>query len=141
MQIAFHRLSPDTPIPEYKTPGACAFDIASIEERTLQPGERALLRTGLVIKVPPGHVLLLLSRSSNAKKGIRLGNSVGTIDQDYCGPNDELMAAMHNFGHEPYTVQKGERVMQGLIVPIVKAEFIEPTEWAANDRGGFGTTG
>ena len=141
MHVSFRRLSPDTPIPEYKTPGACAFDIAVIEEKTLQPGERYLFSTGLVVAVPKGHALLLFSRSSNAKKGVRLSNSVGVIDQDYCGPNDELKAAVHNFGNEAYTVQKGERIMQGLIVPIARATFVEQTDLAGQDRGGFGTTG
>jgi dUTP pyrophosphatase len=141
MQISVRRLSPDTPLPEYKTDGACGFDIAVIEEKTLAPGERYIFRTGLVVSVPAGHVLLLVSRSSNAKKGIRLANGVGTIDQDYSGPNDELHCALHNFGSEPYTVQKGERLVQGLIIPIIRAEFIEPESWSGQDRGGFGTTG
>lgn len=141
MEISFRRLVPEAVIPEYKTSGAVAFDIAVIEEKTLQPGERQLFRTGLVICVPPDHALLVFSRSSNAKKGVRLSNSVGVIDQDYCGPNDELKAALHNFGSEPYTVQAGERVMQGLIVPIAKAQFIEVIDTQAPDRGGFGTTG
>ncbi|MDQ5952200.1 MAG: dUTP pyrophosphatase [Patescibacteria group bacterium] len=141
MQISFRRLSPDAVIPEYKTTGACAFDIAVTEEKTLQPGERALLSTGLVVAVPTGHALLLFSRSSNAKKGIRLSNSVGVVDQDYCGPTDELKCALHNFGQEPYTVQKGERVAQGLIVPIARGTFTEAAELNAPDRGGFGTTG
>ena len=141
MQISFRRLSPETPVPEYKTPGACAFDIAVIEEKTLQPGERHLFSTGLVIAVPPDHALLLFSRSSNVKKGVRLSNSVGVIDQDYCGPTDELKCALHNFGNEAYTVQKGERIMQGLLVPIARATFVEQTQASGQDRGGFGTTG
>lgn len=141
MQISIRRLSPDTPLPEYKTPGACAFDLAVIEEKTLQPGERHIFRTGLVIKVPADHVLLLVGRSSSAKKGIRLGNGVGTIDQDYCGPNDEIKCSLHNFGDQPYTVQKGERLVQGLLIPIAKGDFIESENFADNNRGGFGTTG
>lgn len=141
MQIEIRRLSPDVPLPEYKTAGACAFDIAVIEGATLAPGERKMLPTGLVVKVPEGHVLLLASRSSNAKKGIRLGNSVGVIDQDYCGPSDQLYAAVHNFGHEPYTIEKGERIMQAVVVPMLRAEIVEATEDFAPDRGGFGTTG
>ena len=141
MDVFFHRLSPETPIPEYKTPGACAFDIAVIEGGTLQPNERKLFPTGLVIAVPAGHALLLFARSSNAKKGVRLSNSVGVIDQDYCGPNDELKVALHNFGNEPYVVEKGERIAQGLIVPIARATFQERTGATGQDRGGFGTTG
>ncbi len=140
MDVRIRRLSPDAPLPEYKTPGACAFDIAVTEEITLSPGERKMVPTGLVVEVPSGYALLLFSRSSNAKKGIRLGNSVGVVDQDYCGPNDQLFAALHNFGQEPYTVKKGERVMQGLIVPVARVSFIENLDNTIN-RGGFGTTG
>ena len=141
MQISIRRLSADVPMPEYKTPGACAFDIAVMEGVTLPPGGRALLPTGLVIQVPRGHVLILAPRSSNAKKGIRLGNGIGIIDQDYCGPTDQLLAAVHNFGDQPYTIEKGERIMQGMIVPVIRAEFMEQSEITGVDRGGFGTTG
>lgn len=141
MQISIRRLSPDVPLPEYKTAGACAFDIAVMESTTLPPGGRAMLPTGLVVQVPPGHVLILAPRSSNAKKGVRLGNGIGIIDQDYCGPNDQLFAALHNFGDQPYVIEKGERILQGMIVPVVRAEFNEQTELTGTDRGGFGTTG
>lgn len=140
MQVTIRRLTDDTPMPEYKTAGACAFDIAVIEEYILQPNERKIFRTGLIVKVPDNHLLLLLPRSSNAKKGIRLANGTGVIDRDYCGPTDELFAYLHNVGNEPYTVQKGERIMQGVIVPCPAVSFIEG-ETGAADRGGFGTTG
>ncbi|MBK6791590.1 MAG: hypothetical protein IPG80_03420 [Anaerolineales bacterium] len=96
MQIEIRRLRDDVPMPEYKTTGAVAFDLTVIEGATLAPGERTLLPTGLVMRVPEGHALILASRSSNAKKGIRLANSVGIIDQDYCGREDELRIAVHN---------------------------------------------
>ncbi|MFA5947027.1 MAG: dUTP diphosphatase [Patescibacteria group bacterium] len=140
MQVIIRRLTPEVPMPEYKTSGACAFDIAVIEEGVLQPNERRPFRTGLVVKVPDGHILLLAPRSSNAKKGVRLANGIGYIDRDYCGPTDELFAYLHNVGNEPYTVQKGERIMQGVIVPCPVVTFIEG-ETGNADRGGFGTTG
>lgn len=139
--VRFKRLSPNVPTPEYKTPGACAFDIAVTEGGILQPGERRKFQTGLVVCVPDGHVLLLCNRSSNAKKGVVLSNGVGVIDQDYCGPEDQLFAHLHNVGNVPYTVERGERIMQGLIVPITRAEFVEADNLDAPNRGGFGTTG
>lgn len=139
--VRIKRLSPDVPLPEYKTPGACAFDIAVSEGGVLGPGERRKFPTGLVVCVPEGHVLLLLPRSSNAKKGIQLANGVGVIDQDYCGPEDQLQAYLYNIGTEPYTVEPGERVIQGLIVPIAQATFQEAETLDAPSRGGFGTTG
>lgn len=141
MQINFKRLSPNVPIPEYKTAGATAFDIAVPEGGTIQSGETGFFPTGLVIKVPDGHVLLVAPRSSNAKKQIRMGNGIGLIDQDYCGPTDELILALNNFGSTPYTVENGERVAQAMIVPILKGEFVEVEEMEAVDRGGFGSTG
>lgn len=142
MEIAIRRLHPDTPLPEYKTSGAVAFDLAVIEEGVLAPGERKMFRTGLVVKVPAGHVLLLAARSSNAKKGIQMANSIGVIDEDYCGPEDELRLFLYNISTEPYHIQKGERIAQGFFVPISMGSFIEPREWRVeNNRGGFGSTG
>ncbi|KKW28218.1 MAG: Deoxyuridine 5'-triphosphate nucleotidohydrolase Dut [Candidatus Uhrbacteria bacterium GW2011_GWD2_52_7] len=141
MIVPFKRLTTDVPIPEYKTPGACAFDLAVIDDAVLAPGERRLFRTGLVVCTPPGHVLILAPRSSNAKKGIRLANGIGIIDQDYCGPTDELKLMLHNIGDSAYPVERGERIAQGMFVPIMRAEFSEVSELAAPDRGGFGTTG
>lgn len=139
--VDIFRAHPDAILPEYKTPGACAFDIAVIEEATIEPGALVFLKTGLVVCVPKGHVLILASRSSNAKKGIILANSIGVIDQDYCGPEDMLHLSVRNIGKEAYTVQKGERIAQGLIVPIATAEFNEVSSLAAPNRGGYGTTG
>lgn len=142
MQIAIRRLSPNTPLPEYKTAGAVAFDLAVLEGKTLEPNERFLFSTGLVINVPNDHMLMLAPRSSNAKKGIRLSNGIGIIDSDYCGPNDELKLSLHNIGTAPYTVEAGERIAQGFFLPISRAVFYEPETWETlQDRGGFGTTG
>lgn len=139
--VRFLRLTPEVPLPEYKTPGACAFDLAVIEGGTLAPGERRMFRTGLVICVPVNHVLILAPRSSNAKKGIRLGNGIGIIDQDYCGPTDELKLALHNVSDMPYIVEAGERIAQGMFVPVTRAQFEEVSELTSPNRGGFGTTG
>lgn len=141
LSVHIRKLLPEAVIPEYKTPGACAFDISVVEDKILQPEERHLFSTGLVITVPADHALILLSRSSNARKGLRLANSVGLVDQDYSGPTDEIKAFLHNFGDTPYHVQAGERVMQGLLVPIAKAQFLETEESNQENRGGFGSTG
>ncbi|MFA6017932.1 MAG: dUTP diphosphatase [Patescibacteria group bacterium] len=141
MDVPIRRLSQFTPLPEYKTSGACAFDIAVIEEKTLQPNERAIFSTGLVIKVPDDQVLILASRSSNAKKGIVLSNGIGVIDNDHCGPNDQLLLAILNIGNTPYSIKIGERIAQGFFVPFSRATFVEPEEWDLPDRGSFGTTG
>lgn len=132
---------PDATVPEYKTNGAVGFDLSVIEEKTIQPGETVFLQTGLVICVPDGHVLIIASRSSNVKKGIMLANSIGVIDQDYCGPDDAIHLAIRNFGTEPYTVEKGERIAQGLLLPVTIATFNEIQSLSAPSRGGYGSTG
>ncbi len=128
-------------MPEYKTPGAIAFDIAVIEEKELPPGELVFLRTGLVVCIPKGYGLIIVSRSSTAKKNLVLANGIGIIDQDYCGPEDELHLSVRNVGREPYRIQKGERIAQGLFVPIARAAFEEVSEINGPSRGGYGTTG
>jgi len=141
MQINFKRLSPDVPMPEYKTAGAVAFDLSVTESAILQPNETKLFRTGLVVQIPEGYGLFLLPRSSNAKKQVRLANGIGLIDQDHCGSEDDLKLFLHNFGSKPYSVEKGERIAQALFIPVMIADFVEVAEMAAPNRGSFGTTG
>jgi len=141
ISVDIKRLGPDVPVPEYKTIGAIAFDIAVSEQKTIQPGETAFLSTGLVVCTPPGYGLILAGRSSNAKKQITLANGIAVIDQDYCGPEDQLLLSVRNEGPAPYTVERGERIAQGLFVPIVRATFRDVETLSAPSRGGYGTTG
>jgi dUTP pyrophosphatase len=133
---------PDALTPEYKTVGACAFDLAPIENATIQPGEIVRLRTGLVICVPVGYVLLIAARSSLPKKyGLCVPQGFGIVDNDFCGPTDELLLQLLNFTDKPVEVKKGDRLVQGMFVPFVRAEFT-PVEVLTNpSRGGFGSTG
>ncbi|MBT3230611.1 dUTP diphosphatase [Candidatus Uhrbacteria bacterium] len=142
MKIEFKRNHPLAQIPEYKTSGAAAFDIAIVEDAMIEARSITKIRTGLVINVPDDHALLIISRSSNPfKKGIDLANSVGVIDSDYCGPNDELALLVKNITDEPIELKAGDRVAQGLFTPVTRPEFQEVDEMIAKDRGGFGTTG
>ncbi len=141
IEVKIKKLDPNLPDLEYKTPGAVAFDLSVRKEAVIRPGETKILPTGYVICVPEGYTLILAPRSSNAKKGLPMANGIGIIDQDYCGPEDELHLALHNRGKEPYTIKAGERIAQGLIVPIARAKFTEVDELEAPNRGGFGTTG
>jgi dUTP pyrophosphatase len=140
MKIQIKRLRADIPLPEYKTSGAAAFDIATAEEATIAPGEIKLLRTGLVICTPPGHTLMLTSRSS---AGIKFGLMVilGIVDSDYCGPEDELKVQAYNFIKTPAVLPKGTRIAQGLFVKIEKGEWEEVEKLSSPTRGGFGATG
>jgi len=141
MKIKLHRFDSSIPLPQYQTPGAVAFDLTANDTVTIEPWAIALVPTGLVIATPPGHMLMLAARSSlPLKKGLMVANGVGIIDQDYCGPNDELKIQLLNITKSPLTVEKGERIAQGMFVKIERAEWEEGL--TTNDsRGGFGGTG
>lgn len=142
MKLPVKRLDPQAQIPEYKTAGAAAFDLAVIETKILAPGEIQFFRTGLVFCIPEGHFMLVASRSSNAvKKGINLANGVGIIDHDFCGENDELRLVVQNITRELVTISAGERVAQGIILPVERAQLVEVESTGAPDRGDYGTTG
>jgi len=87
--------------------------------------------------------LLILPRSSTfRKKSLIFPHSVGLIDQDYCGPEDEIMIQVFNFGKDTIVVERGERIAQGLFMKTAVAEFVEvDADFLGNDsRGGFGST-
>ena len=108
---------------------------------TVQPGEVALVPTGLVIEVPRGHVLGIFARSSTPlKRGLMVANGVGVVDPDYCGPADEIKIEVLNFTSAPVTIRRGDRLAQGVILPFVRAMW-EEREPVAPSRGGFGATG
>ena len=138
-----HRLHPDVPLPRYETSGAAGFDLAASEDVVVPPGGLALIPTGLVIQVPPGHFLGIFARSSTPlRRGLMVANGVGVIDEDYCGPHDEVKVQVFNFTAAPVTVSRGDRIAQGLFLPVTRVSWDE-TDAAhrADSRGGFGATG
>jgi dUTP pyrophosphatase len=142
LPVEILKIHPDAEIPEYKTAGACAFDLAPVEDATIAPGEIVRLRTGLVVRVPDGYVLLVAARSSLAKKhGLCVPQGVGIVDNDYCGPADELLLQLLNFTAAPVEVKKGERIAQGIFVPFARAAFSTVDAMSNPSRGGYGSTG
>ena len=108
---------------------------------TLNPGERALIPTGLFMEIEPGFEVQLRARSGLAiRHGICLANGIGTIDSDYRG---EVKVALINLGQEPFTVQSGDRIAQMVAAAYIRAEVVPATELADSARGsgGFGSTG
>lgn len=141
MLVRITPLRDDVEIPAYQTQGSAAFDLAAAEPMTIAAQSSALVPTGLIIDTPPGHVLLLAARSSLfRKKGLLLANGIGIIDSDYCGPEDEIKLSLYNPGSQPVDIAKGERLVQGMIVPFIRAEF-EKGPADGKSRGGFGSTG
>lgn len=142
MHVHISRLDPTLPLPEYKTSGACAFDLYARETTKVPAGKLALIPTNLIIKVPTGYVLFLSLRSGTpGKLGLLVPNAPGIIDQDYHGPTDEIKIAVVNFTNADVTVERGTRFAQGTFVKINQAEWQEQTAITAADRGSFGSTG
>ncbi len=142
MQVSVQRVDNTLPLPQYHSAGAAAFDLIARESVIVQPQEIALIPANVIVKVPEGYALLLLPRSSlPKKKSLVFPHSIGLIDQDYHGPEDELRMQVQNIGKEPVTVERGERLAQGLFVKIERAEWQETDGHGAKTRGGFGSTG
>jgi dUTP pyrophosphatase len=133
----------DLPLPAYETEHAAGMDLRAAvrEPLTLAPGERTLVSTGLRIALPPGMEAQIRPRSGLAlKHGILLVNSPGTIDADYRG---EIQIILANFGNEPYTIQRGDRIAQMIIAPVTKVEWVlsDMLDETPRGEGGFGHTG
>lgn len=142
--VEVHRL-PHAPaeLPVYKTPSAAGMDVAAAipEPVTLQPLERALIPTGLIIQIPEGYECQLRARSGlSIKHGITLVNGVGTIDADY---RDEVKVALINLSNEPFTIQPNDRIAQMLLAPVTRIEWseIDTVQRVEGRNGGFGSTG
>jgi dUTP pyrophosphatase len=131
------------PLPAYMSHGAAGADIVAAVQHdvVLTPGARALIPTGFSIEVPAGFEVQVRPRSGLALKyGVTILNTPGTIDSDYRGPVGVIVA---NFGTEPFTIRRGDRIAQMIVAPVVQAAFHEVEMLATSDRGsgGFGSTG
>lgn len=142
MELAITRIDKTLPIPEYQTPGAVAFDVYARETTIIEPKSLGFVPTNLIVCIPAGYALLLASRSSAPKKkGLFIPHGVGLVDQDYCGPEDEMKAQVWNSTDAPVIVERGERIAQAMIVPIERAKLEERDITGETSRGGFGSTG
>ena len=143
LRVRIRRLNASVPLPEYQTEGAAGFDLAASDDVLVAPSSIALIPTGLVIQVPDGHFLGIFARSSTPlKRGLMVANGVGVIDRDYCGAADEIKIQVLNFTAQPVQVRKGERLAQGLFIPVTLAGWSESEEDLRDgSRGGFGATG
>ncbi len=145
MKLAVQRLSHarDLPLPAYATSGSAGLDLlaAVAATTTLAPGERALVPTGIAIALPVGYEAQVRPRSGlAARHGVTIVNSPGTIDSDYRG---EVGVILINLGAEPFSFERGSRIAQLVVAPVVQAELMEVAELPASVRGdgGFGSTG
>ena len=145
MKILVQRLphAEGLPLPEYATAGAAAMDLlAAVAAPVLvPPGGRVLIPTGLRVALPEGHEWQIRPRSGLAlKHGITLMNSPGTIDGDYRG---EVGVILLNTGPADFTVERGMRIAQAVLAPVVRAVFevVVVLPESTRGTGGFGSTG
>ena len=141
MNVKIKRIDTGLPLPIYETNGSVGFDLLAREDTLIEAGSIGLIPGNVIIEVPEGYSLLLVSRSSTPKKyGLTKPHGIGVIDQDYCGPEDEIMIQMYNFSNKPVTIERGQKIVQGLFVRTDRFNFEEVTEIGKGSRGGFGST-
>jgi deoxyuridine 5'-triphosphate nucleotidohydrolase len=145
VQIAVRRLphNLDLPLPTYATAGSVGMDLlaAVTTPVTIDPGGRALIPTGIAIALPAGYELQIRPRSGLAlRHGIVLPNSPGTIDPDYRG---EIQVIVLNAGDASFVVERGARIAQAVLAPVVRARWqeVERLDATPRNEGGFGSTG
>ena len=131
------------PLPVRMTQHAAGFDLAAavLQAVTLAAGEIRLIPCGFAIALPAGFEAQVRPRSGlSSRHGVTLINSPGTIDADYRG---EVMVPLVNHGLVPFTVERGMRIAQMVIVPVPPVDLVEVNELPSSDRGagGFGHTG
>jgi len=141
MTIRFQRLHEAAVLPQYAHPGDAGMDLCACEACAIAPGERRLVRTGLVMELPPDTEAQVRPRSGLAlKHGLTLLNTPGTIDEGYRG---EIGVILINHGHETFHVTPGMRIAQLVVAPVLRAVVEEVSAVSATERGagGFGSTG
>jgi len=146
-QIKFRRLAhgEGLPAPARQSAEAAGLDLSAATPPTapvrLRPGERALIPTGFAVELPPGFEGQVRPRSGLAlKQGVTVLNAPGTVDSDYRG---EISVLLINFGQEPVTISRGERIAQLVVSRYERVEAVESADLQGTSRGekGFGSTG
>ena len=142
-KILIKRLAKDVSLPKYETNGSSGMDLAANIEKSINinPGKTAIIPTGLAVSIPNGFEIQIRPRSGlAAKMNITVLNTPGTIDADYRG---EIKVILINLSDKVFIVEKGLRIAQMVVCPIIKVHLEEVNELNNTDRGegGFGSTG
>ena len=142
-EILIKRLSKDVPLPKYETEGSSGLDLAANTNKQIKilPGKSQIISTGLAVAIPKNFEIQIRPRSGLAAKSqISVLNTPGTIDADYRG---EIKVILINLSAKVFVVEKGLRIAQMVLCPVIKATLKEVTELDNTERGsgGFGSTG
>lgn len=142
LAVAVRRLDPGLPLPVYAQPGDAGLDLLARTDVTLEPGERALVPTGLALAIPPGHAGFVHPRSGlAARHGISMVNAPGTIDAGYRG---EVFVNLVNLdAREAFRVSRGDRIAQLVVQRVATVRLVEQDSLDETPRGdtGHGSTG
>ncbi|MGH2442456.1 MAG: dUTP diphosphatase [Chloroflexota bacterium] len=142
MRIPIARIDPALPLPAYSTVGAVGMDLLCRTGATIGPGETGRIPANVIVAVPKGYVLLIALRSGTPKRtGLISPGGIGIIDNDYCGPQDELQIQVFNPTDHEVQVQRGDRIAQAILQPVSTVEWDETAPVSDVSRGGFGSTG
>ena len=142
-EILIKRLSNNVFLPKYETDGSSGMDLAANidQEIEIKPGKSAIIPTGLAVSIPKNFEIQIRPRSGLAAKNqISVLNTPGTIDADYRG---ELKVILINLGDKIFKIEKGLRVAQMVLCPVIKAVLkeVDVLEETERGSGGFGSTG
>lgn len=142
LRVRVQRLDPGLPLPGYAHPGDAGADLHAAADVTLEPGERALVPTGIALALPDGYVGLVHPRSGlAARHGIGMVNAPGTVDAGYRG---EVLVNLVNLDpREPFTVRRGDRIAQLVVQQVARVVFEDADSLPGSDRGdtGHGASG
>lgn len=142
MEVLLTRLDPGVPIPSYATPGDAGADLVTTTDVVIEPGERAVVGTGVAIALPEGYAAFVHPRSGLAARvGLSVVNTPGTIDSGYRG---EIRICLINHDlREPIELRRGDRIAQLVVQRVEHAVFREVDELTDSQRGagGYGSTG
>ncbi len=142
IDVLVQRLDPDLPVPSYAHPGDAGADLCTAIDFVLEPGERALVPTGIALALPDGYVALIHPRSGLAHKfGVSIVNAPGTVDAGYRG---EIKVSLVNHDRtRPVTFRRGDRIAQVVIQQVERARFheVDRLPGSARGAGGHGSTG
>jgi len=142
-EILIKRLSKEVPLPKYETNGSSGLDLAAFIDKNIEikPGKSEMIPTGLTVAIPKNFEIQIRPRSGLAAKNqISVLNTPGTIDSDYRG---ELKVILINLSEKIFIVEKGLRIAQMVLCPVVKAKLkeVNSLDDTARGSGGFGSTG
>ena len=142
-EILIKRLSDKVGLPKYETEGSSGLDLAAHinESIEIKPGSAAIIPTGIAVSIPKNFEIQIRPRSGLAAKNqISVLNTPGTIDADYRG---EIKVILINLSDKVFVIEKGLRIAQMVVCPVIKAKLKEVTNLEATERGsgGFGSTG